>query len=300
MVNAKDIKNEINSFFVNLKAEVIVSELLENTELSNEDITIKNISSFTRGYRRDIIDANINTKDKLQINLSRNGVYDALPQGLFHSTVSINSDASYAQMRQKSKKEEADARMLFAPIENEFFLHKVFIEEEEKKLALEYNSTENSFLLEFWGIKNKVADEYVFLLAKALPLAYKISRSENLISLCLSEILNEKVTIVKEYIPLNNTIKKEKEDYSLGINTSLELDKTRVLHPFYYINIELSNIKNKEKYSENGIASKLISVFCEYFVPLEIDWEVNITYNQSNINFELNNENTFLGLSATI
>jgi len=300
MTNAVKIKNELDAFFINLKAEVVVSELLENSKLSNEDITVRNRSSFSRSYRRDILDVSINTSDKLQIDLSRNGVYDALPQGIFHSKVNIDSPSSYSELRQKSKKEEADARMLFAPLENEFFLHKVFIERQEKKLALQFNNLENSFLLDFWGIKNKVDEEYIFLLAKALPLAYKISKNENLIAQCLSEILKEKVTIKKEFISLDNPTSINNEEYVLGVNTSLELRKTRVLHPYYYITIELTDIENKKKYSKKGIATELIRVFCGYFVPLEIDWEVKLTYNQSKMNFTLSDDSTFLGLSSTL
>ena len=204
MKNSEEIKKELDAFFINLKAEIVVSEFIENSNLSYEDITIKNKSSFTRGYRRDIIDVKMNTNDKLELNLSRNGVYDALPQGVFHSTVNIDSNIPYSEMRQKSKKEEADARTLFAPLENEFFLSRVGVEQEEKKLALQFNNLENSFLLYFWGIKDKVADEYVFLLAKALPLAYKISKDEKLIAQCLSEILHEKITIKKDFINLKN------------------------------------------------------------------------------------------------
>ena len=301
MKGAEKIKNEIDTLFLNLKAEVVVSELLDTSNISPEDITIKNKSSFSRSYRRDIIDTAINFNDKIQFNLSRNGIYDALPQGMFHTTVGLNSSIPYNEMRKKSKKEEADARTLFAPLENEFFLSKVAVEQEEKKLALQFNNLDNSFLLKFWGLKNKVAEEYVFLLAKALPLAYNISKSETLIAQCLSEILQENVSIKKEFISLKNISPKKDKEYTLGVNTTLQLNETRILHPYYYIIIEISDLKSKKKYEKNGIATQLISVFCEYFVPLEIDWEFKISFkNQSNNNFTLNDESAFLGLSAVL
>ncbi len=300
MASAAKVKNELNTFFVDLKAEVVVAEILENSKISNQEITVRNRSCFARGYRRDIINAKTSIDHKLEINLSRNGIYDALPQGIFHSAIALNSRKTFSELRQKIKKEEADARMLFAPLENEFFLHRVFLEQQEKKLALQFNNRNNSFLLDFWDLKGKVANEYVFLLIKVLPLAYKISKNETLIAQCLGEILQEKVTIEKKFINLTNKQIDKKQDDVLGVNSTLTLSKTRILYPFYCITIELSDLADKEKYANDGIAAQLIRVFCDYFVPLEIDWETKITYASSKSNFELNSESAFLGLSTTI
>ena len=300
MKNVNDIKEELAVFFENLKAEVIIAELLENSKMAKEDITILNKSTFTRGFRRDIVKTEVSENNKLQFQLSRNGIYDALPQNVFHSSIPINSKVPFSQTRQKSKKEEANARKLFAQIENEFFLHRVFIEQYEKELSLQFNNVENSFLLDFWGIKDKVDQEYIFLLVKALPLAYKISKDEKLIAQCLGNILNEKVSIEKKYVSLENNVQPNEDNNVLGVNASLALAKTNVLYPKFIITIELSDVKNEKKYAENGKGLNLISVFCEYFVPLEADWEIELTYKKADIDFKLNDESIFLGLSTAI
>ena len=64
-------------------SEVVVNELLETSSLSEEEVTVLNQSTFARGFRRDIIGVELNLRDKIQFNLSRNGLHDALPQGLF-------------------------------------------------------------------------------------------------------------------------------------------------------------------------------------------------------------------------
>ena len=61
--------------------------------------------------------ATINPYKKLEATLSRNGLYDALPQGIFHKSVGIDTKLSYSEIRQKNKKEEKDARGFFAPLE---------------------------------------------------------------------------------------------------------------------------------------------------------------------------------------
>ena len=295
------IQEDFNSFYLNLRAEVLVSELLENTYLTDEDIVVLSQSTFSRGFRRDLIDSKINTNDKFEINISRNGIYDALPQGVFHKSVGIDTSLTYSEIRQKNKKEERDARLLFAPIENEFFLQRVYLEQEEKNTIFELNnSLEDSFAIDFWGIKEKVPKEYIFEFTKVLPYAHKVSKSESLIAQCLERILNEKVQITKTFKSLENPSEKNVGNDILGLNSSLKVEKTNVLYPFYFINIEILSLKNRYRYQENAIGNQLISVFCEYFVPLEIEYEINITFNQKESNFALNNESTVLGLSATI
>lgn len=299
--NIRSIQQDFSQSYLNLRAEVLISELLENTDLNEEDIVVLLRSTFSRGFRRDIIESKIDLNDKFEINISRNGIYDALPQGIFHKSVGIDSKLSYGQIRQKNKKEERDARMLFAPIENELFLHRVYLEQEEKNTIFELNnSVEHSFAIDFWGIQERVPKEYILSFTKVLPYVHKISKSENLIAQCLEEILSEKVDIIKKFKSLDNPSIKVKENNILGLNSSLVIEKTNVLYPFYSINIEISNLKNRYRYQNNAIGNQLISVFCEYFVPLEIEYEINITFNQKESNFALDEESTVLGLSATI
>jgi len=85
---AQDIYKELTDTYQNLKAEVFVTEILENSELDLADIDIFNQSTFSRSYRRDVIDFKIDSysrdTDKLQFHIARNGLYDTLPEGLFH------------------------------------------------------------------------------------------------------------------------------------------------------------------------------------------------------------------------
>lgn len=299
--NIRNIQEDFSRSYLNLRAEVLVSELLENTDLTEEDIVVLLQSTFTRGFRRDVIGSKIDTNDKFEINISRNGIYDALPQGVFHKSVGIDTNLSYGEIRQKNKKEERDARKFFAPIENEFFLHRVYLEQEEKNTIFELNnSIDNSFTIDFWGIKERVPEEYIFSFTKVLPYVHKISKSEILIGQCLEKILNEKVEIIKKFKALDNPSDKSVKNDVLGLNSSLEIDKTNVLYPFYFINIEIASLKNRYRYFNNAIGNQLISVFCDYFVPLEIEYEINIIFNQKESNFALDEESTVLGLSATI
>ena len=295
-----DIQSQLDSFFLNLKAEVLVSELLAHTDLSWEDIVVLNKSTFERGYRRDVIDTKVNINDKLEIQISRNGIYDALPKGLFHKPVTTKTGLSFSEVRQRSKKEEKEARLLFAPIENEFFYQRVAIEQHEQQVEQELSHTDSSFLIDFWGVKDVVDQTFVMALVKLLPSAHKISRHKTLLAHALSEILKETVRIEKVYLPFTAKASKTTEALVLGANAVLHTETTEELYPHYNIHITLADLKNKPLYEKKGIGMQLIEIFCNYFVPLEIDWSIILEHNTTHPNTTLNTEKAILGLSTTL
>ena len=117
------IYEELISVFHDIRAEVIVSEILESSEAELSDFTIHNSSNFKRPFRRDILDhknslSSINDYT-LNLNLTRNGIYDSLPEGVFHDSSSAAfKGLSYQKKREKQKNEEKEARKFFQPIED--------------------------------------------------------------------------------------------------------------------------------------------------------------------------------------
>ena len=103
--NLEQIFNQLLRVYSNIKAEVLITEMQSNLDLADDDFLIANQSTFSRAYRRDIIDTNSTAhKNKLTVNLSRNGLYDILPEGLFH-TQELSKDTSSYVARRKIVKE---------------------------------------------------------------------------------------------------------------------------------------------------------------------------------------------------
>ncbi|WP_340199092.1 hypothetical protein [Ascidiimonas sp. W6] len=299
-----NIFRELVSAYKNFKAEAIFAELLENSNIKFEDVDIANKSAFSRPFRRDVInyiyDTHSGEKEKLVFNLARNGLYDILPEGMFHQPLKTNSSLSYKEIRQKHKKEEKDARAFFAPLENEFFVQKVRVEQNERALIDGFLNLKNDFLRNFWGINNTVAKDYGLVLSQLLPFAHKISGKPELIAFCLEKILGEQVTVEKVITSLKCNGDLEKRN-RLGIDFVLALDESSLVYPFYEINIGPVEKKDEEKYLENGIAKKFIDVFCDFFIPLEIETNVNVTYSNADSGFVLHEQNSpRMGLTTTI
>lgn len=260
---------ELASVYENLRAEVLVSEVQENTK-EEIDFLINNKSTFSRSYRRDVIDVERFEEDTLLLNLSRNGIYDSLPEGLFHSQREQNRQSSYTAKRKKYKDEEKEARAFFSPIENEFFHQRLKIEKNERDLLESFYSLKDDLLIDFWKIDKSIPKAYILKLVKLLPYSYKISGNLELTRLSLEKVLNEKVQFNKK---MKNEIEQEErgEKSQLGVGFVTQSKNSSVFQPFLEVIVGPIKEREIEKYIRKDGILKFINVFYDYFIPLELD-----------------------------
>ena len=306
-MNTETLENifaELIGVYENLKAEVIIAEIQENSEISAEDFVIANKSTFSRPYRRDIISVdNLLNDNMLTLNLSRNSLYDTLPEGLFHSPQSSNSGSSFSAYRKAVKEEEQEARAFFAPIENEFFLQRLRIESNERELLDDFYNLNDNFLIEFWNIDTKIPEDYILKLIKLLPHSYKIAGDFELTRLSLEKILNEKVSFKKKRenkkgIPGGK--KGGKQGFQLGVDSVLLSDEKEVLGPILEVTIgPISEIKINNYLKKDGVL-KFINTFYDYFVPMEIEVITKFIVNNE-VGFLLDAEKSpIMGISTQL
>ena len=259
------IIKELATVYENIKAESIILELQNNSSIAN-NFLIENKSSFKRGYRRDILKSKKNNS-KLLLELSRDGVYDSLPEGFFHED-NRNTQQTYNSKRTIKKKEEKDSRLLFSPIENELFNQLVHIDKKEYKLFDNFYDLNNDFFLKFWDLRDNLDNKYLLKLVKLLPYSHKIAGNLELIRLCLERILNEKIEIIKSF--KNYEVNEKKENEILGVNFISKTKKTTVGVPFVEFKIGPVTNVNLKKYYQNSEITKFLDIFYSYFLPLEL------------------------------
>lgn len=157
----ESLLQELDALYDNIKAEVVISEIQQRANVTEKDFIIQNNSTFSRPYRRDILEVDgLVNENKITINLSRNGIYDTLPEGVFHIPKANENADAYISRRKKFQEEEKDARSFFAPIENEFFYQRLQIEKNERNLLDDFYALNDSFLEEFWDIEKKIPDDF--------------------------------------------------------------------------------------------------------------------------------------------
>ena len=134
MVDTKkleDIAQKLEDVNFDIKIEVLLAELIKNFPELKNHFLITNKGQFTRNYRRDILQTSTHNFDTtvlpyLLIELSRDGFYDMLPEGVFHYPTASEVRQDVADMTReykKKKKEEQEARVFFTPFENEFLFN---------------------------------------------------------------------------------------------------------------------------------------------------------------------------------
>ena len=109
-----------DTFDTDFKAEVIAAELIENN-VPAEQVMIVLLGSMKRSYRKDV-DAvtdevsDYNNKEYTHITTHKEGIYDMLPEGLFHSPTlpkSVTTQKEIIESIKKHRVEERNARRFF-------------------------------------------------------------------------------------------------------------------------------------------------------------------------------------------
>ena len=111
-----------DTFDFDFRAEVVAAELVDNG-VTAEQLMILMLGSRKRAFRKDV-DAvtdeisDYNNKEYTLITTHKEGIYDMLPQGLFHSPTLPKSAKSQKEIIDNIKKhrvEESNARRMTPP-----------------------------------------------------------------------------------------------------------------------------------------------------------------------------------------
>src|SRR5690606_20293892 len=138
----ENVIDHIRSLQEDVRAEVVVGELLDN-QVQQDAVTVQMENVFSRAFARDILHVQLDDSQPyhpfITLQLSRDGLYDRLPEGLFHefSPQQRGAVREMVASYKKQQQEETEARKFFRPLEHEFFLQRVFLERREKHLLFD-------------------------------------------------------------------------------------------------------------------------------------------------------------------
>ncbi|MCG8699715.1 MAG: hypothetical protein MI922_16800 [Bacteroidales bacterium] len=277
---AYKIKDQLDSFYSNVRAEVIANELIEDG-ISPDDLEIDNQGGFFRPFRKDVSSTKVfdyNAGDYLvSLRLSRYGIYDILPEGLLHkqdSTSEKNKSATTSSAVYKNrKKEENGARKFFKPIENEIFNQLIQLEDTEKKLLCNQRARFFSFLVDFWKIDRTLKSEHQMAILQVIQYSHLIAGNFDLIRTCLEYFLEAKANYKISYTKIRREANTAKLGYTrLGKNTIIGITSGHVPKVTFTIGpVKSDNITD---YIGNGSCNRFVNEFFSYVIPLEYNWEI--------------------------
>ncbi len=276
-----------------------------------DDFMVSCDSLFHREYSKDIMDAEIKEdarkRNLLQIHLSRSGIYDQLPEGLFFQPQEQRGASSGADMAagyKLNKKKEEEIRKFFLPFENDFFWQRLQIEQEEARL-LEGLQTDilNDYFRQLWNIPDSIPPRYVVQLILLLPHAYKIAGNLPLMAQSLEHLLEEEVVVRKTrpaVIRMEGGVSSGLGNAQLGLNMVCGED---FFEDFPAIEIVIGPLiySRVGDYLKGGGRNSLLETFIRFFVPAGVDTEVIITVPEEKQNMTLaKGKEPILGYSSVL
>lgn len=305
----------INSYPSDIKAEVLMADLLQEG-FSQSDILVFFNSLFKRGYSSDILKAEkklINdVQEMLAINLARDGLYDLLPEGLFHTSPDsdLTSGKGMASDSRKESQIEEETRKFFLPFENEFFYQRTQLELQERLILQKLNDNSfDDFFLRFWKIDQSLPKELISKLSAMLPFVKEIVGDFKMTANCLGAILGEEVTHMIYYTSEPHTETGSDQTYdgfslgkaNLGVNL---ITGGHLMESCKLIRFSIGPLKETgiDSYLENGGIAGFINCFCSFFIPMEMDFEFDVMMQKELQKFVLDSDKTqsIMGYSTII
>jgi type VI secretion system protein ImpH len=276
-----------------LRIEVILAELL-TIGYAFDDFLVRPVSLFARRYRRDLGSVSEEAFERghrpvvrTVLEVHREGLYDALPQQVFHQPGSGNSEhppgirAMVEDSRAQRRKEKA-TRRFFLPFEQEFFRCRVHIEQEERRYFTSLSARwYNEALARFWsltdaGLPPTALTNLLYLLPLACNIVGDLPRTRR----CFESVLGQPVqlrVVAPQYhalpgvaasspIPAIGTL----GNLALGRDLVLSGDYQETL-PALEISLLGLTVAQLEMYLAGEWPAKALALLCEYFVAFETD-----------------------------
>jgi hypothetical protein len=308
----------INTLLFDLRAEYLVSCLLAG-EVSQKDILAIFDGPLKRKWSADVSYSEVESfedgKDTLSIHLNRAGIYDSLPEALFH-LLNDNRNAKGEDMAKESmrlKAEEKQARSFFRPFETEIFLQNVSVAyKESQEFQSLYSDLVNSLVPGFWKIDEKIPSKYASEIIRFLPFAHKLTGNYDLTAQCLEQILEEKVSI--ELCHEENDEEVDNVSFPQAVGGSLGKSKlgtdlvvgNSVSGFIGKLVVKIGPLKNTKTkdFFPDGPADLLMNCFLGYFIPVELNIETKLLMDNGQQMFGLSTEteagNSYLGYNTVL
>jgi hypothetical protein len=241
------------------------------------------LGSRKRSYRKDVDSvteeiSDYNNKEYTLITTHKEGVYDMLPQGLFHSPTVPKSATTQQDIINNIKKhriEENNARRLFLPYEaaiNDLRIQMALFENRLDK-GTHHNELVNLFR-SHWGIFKYLNTGQANIFLQVLPLIHDIREDYNS---CASVFELFLAIPVKIDCRQQGFVKSPNPVFSCLANTQLGVNFTTGNEVFNggedEIVVTLGPLNNAQlkQFGPESKNAKILETLCEYLLPAHLD-----------------------------
>ena len=290
-----------------LRAELLFEALLKN-RIDDLDIIFKPNGVFYRKYSKDTmnISTDANDSDILNIDISRDGFYDILPESITHNYRNRDQRNDASQEFKIRKKEEKEARHFYNPLENELFRFRHQIEKYESDFFSKLSTNGIADIIRMiLGVENTIPDILTVKMFYAL-MKQKGNAGQNIsdISAILEKILGEKVSFTSKNIQLENghDVEEDSGEMIMGITTTLQSSQEIFLKKYNFNIGPLKNPDNLPNYFDEQVLQLFLNTFFNLFLPFQVQFSFEIQLNPEDEIFSMDDTiyKSRLGISTVI
>jgi hypothetical protein len=304
------IREEIANLGPDIRAEVVVAQVLQHTD-SKLPVIVHTDDFFYRQFSRDITRVHIgdspDLKEILHIHLSRTGLYDVLPEGLFFKPLSsarIPKDAGeMAEEYKLNKRQELEVRKFFAPLENEFFYHryKNFAAETALLKGLN-NDFINRYFARFWQLPGDMPPVMALRMVLLLPYVHEMAGDTELMADSLQAIIAEEVScrLISESNQQTGLHYNVLSIFELGngLTCGEEYEEEDFCFVFTIFNLVQSSAQD---YLPGGRLYSTLQSFYRFFVPVAATVKTTIRVQEKKENMHIGTgEEAILGIGTVL
>ncbi|WP_170252559.1 type VI secretion system baseplate subunit TssG [Adhaeribacter aerolatus] len=279
-----------------LRAEVLVASWIENESITPDDIIIKPTGTFRRAVSKDVLtiqEPDTAGEKKTILQISREGLYDMLPEGMFHQPLSKTQKSTEEAIEEteRYRQEEKAARQFFLPLEQEFYRQRIWLDSTELKYWLNSAQPENiKMLMRFWKLNPRHFNQRQSLTMLAiLPHLHQIVGDLHLTAQGLGVVLGEKVQISTRYNKIQVI-----EDGLLSSLGSMVLGVDSVIGTSWFddepmLQVSVGPVKRNKvsSFLPEGKNTKLLAVLYGFFFQAEVEVETNVEVQAEESGFML-------------
>ncbi len=310
MDTIEKIQAEISNLNQDIRAEVVVAQVRHHTG-NRLPVIVHTDDYFYRQFSTDITRATIgdsaDLKEILHLHLSRAGLYDLLPEGLFFKPISSakipRNATEMAEEYKLNKKQEQEVRKFFAPLENDFFHHRYKNFAAETALLNGLNNEDlNRYFARFWQLPEDMQSGMAMRLILLLPYIHEMAGDTELMAASLHAILTEKVdcrlqTKSSQHTRLHYNVLSSFE-LGNGLTCGVDYEEEEFYYVFTIFDLAHSSAQD---YLEGGKLYSTLQTFYRFFVPAGagVTTEIKLPVTKENMHIGTGEE-AILGIATVL
>lgn len=287
--------------------------MVENA-IPAERIMILMLGGMQRPFRKDVGDVTeeVSEYDRREYRILKTykeGLYDMLPEGLFHhaeSNKSAKTEEEIIEAIKVRRAEERDARRFFLPFEAAINHLRVQMALYENRLdkSSHYDDLLRIFS-DYWGIFKYLDTRQANIFLHILPVIHAIRDEHPVIEAIFEMIFRLPVKVIlRSQLPQRprQPIISRLEDTALGVNFTTgnmvyTSGEDEILVKFGPLKIE-----ELQQFMPGGVNNKILEYLCDYFLPVHIDrvteFELDDKYKVMRLADKVSDLNSDLGVST--